>query len=467
MPCQVRITPAARGVRPGARCFAAPPERGRRGSRRQHCPVLARPHLPPRSTPRRDARGAGASAADSADGSEQFVVHVRDARTGQIDCVPRHRPDPRARQGPGQAPRPDQPRLTRTSAIRHRAAPTPSEVAHVIAPRGTGDLEGSGRRQHRPLCVRQPGPAEHGHADRQLHPAGVAGWRARISTSSATTCSTRSTSTMTATAARGHHLSVPLPYQADDAGQLPVQHRADQVAERPDLEQQAVLLGHQGRQARPPRARQEPGLPALQRRASCRRRTTRRSWAARRCNIAAERDQGLRWPAGRGVLRRPWLDLRPRQPAAVPAAEPLRQDGRPGQPARRERHRPAERALDRDPGADLAARAAGQADHRRLDDGQQAAGQHRRRRRRRRLARPARSRRCRGSATRWSTRSSSRWTTRTAGTGRHRCTTSSSRTTTRTPSCPGCCRSCTRACSRTSRRSTSPARSGPTSRRSC
>ncbi len=36
-------------------------------------------------TPRREARGAGASAADSADTSEQFVVHVRDARTGEID----------------------------------------------------------------------------------------------------------------------------------------------------------------------------------------------------------------------------------------------------------------------------------------------------------------------------------------------------------------------------------------------
>jgi hypothetical protein len=36
-------------------------------------------------TPRRDVRGAGASAADSADSSEQFVVHVRDAKTGQID----------------------------------------------------------------------------------------------------------------------------------------------------------------------------------------------------------------------------------------------------------------------------------------------------------------------------------------------------------------------------------------------
>ncbi len=72
-----------------------------------------------------------------------------------------------------------------------------------------------------------------------------------------------------------------------------------------------------------------------------------------------ERDDGLCRAARRGVLCRPWLDLRPRQPAPVPAAERLRQVGRAGQPARSQRDQQAERAFDRDPGPDLPARAAG------------------------------------------------------------------------------------------------------------
>jgi hypothetical protein len=37
------------------------------------------------AAPGRDARAADASAADSAESSEQLVVHVKDAKTGQID----------------------------------------------------------------------------------------------------------------------------------------------------------------------------------------------------------------------------------------------------------------------------------------------------------------------------------------------------------------------------------------------
>jgi hypothetical protein len=57
---------------------------------------------------------------------------------------------------------------------------TPRSHQHVLPPRSTGDLEGSGRRQHRRLRVRQPGPAGHGHADRQLHPAAGSSRRTQL-----------------------------------------------------------------------------------------------------------------------------------------------------------------------------------------------------------------------------------------------------------------------------------------------
>ena len=67
-------------------------------------------------------------------------------------------------------------------------------------PRGAGDLEGSGRRQHRPLRVREPGRARHRHAHRQLRAAPGAGGRAELLRVRRRRPATRSTSTTTTTA---------------------------------------------------------------------------------------------------------------------------------------------------------------------------------------------------------------------------------------------------------------------------
>ena len=105
------------------------------------------------------------------------------------------------------------------------------------------------------------------------------------------------------------------------------------------------------------------------------------------------RDHGVRRAARRGLLRRPGLDLRPGRPAAVrEPARPVRAERlrRPG--GRGERHQPPERALDRDPGADLLADQKRPPDHRRVDHGQPPAGQgvgRRQRRERRQRAVPA------------------------------------------------------------------------------
>ena len=120
----------------------------------------------------------------------------------------------------------------------------------------------------------------------------------------------------------------------------------------------------------------------------------------------------------------------------------------------------AQRALDRDPGADPGS------DARRLDpdrpDGRRrCSGSGARRAAARRgcstrprtsAPSPGRGCRCPGSATRCSTRSSCRWARRTSGTRWTRRRTRSSPSTSSTPSSRSCCRCCTRACSRTSRR---------------
>ncbi len=109
---------------------------------------------------------------------------------------------------------------------------------------------------------------------------------------------------------------------------------------------------------------------------------------------------GLRWPARRGLLRRPRLDLRPRQPATDPGTQRLRQGAWADLGGRGELDQVPERALDRAAGGYLEDHRAEPAGHRRLDDaragGASASG----------TAAAAtgpgaaRTRRCRGSATR-------------------------------------------------------------------
>ena len=78
------------------------------------------------------------------------------------------------------------------------------------------------------------------------------------------------------------------------------------------------------------------------------------SLAARRGAQPGRRDQRVRRAARRGLLRRPGRDLRPGRPAAVrEPARPVRAERLFRTRGRGERHQPPERALDRDPGADL------------------------------------------------------------------------------------------------------------------
>ena len=69
----------------------------------------------------------------------------------------------------------------------------------IQPPRGAADQQGSRRRQHRPVRVRQPRQAGYGHDHRQLHPAGRAGRRPELQRLRRRALATRSISTTTAT----------------------------------------------------------------------------------------------------------------------------------------------------------------------------------------------------------------------------------------------------------------------------
>ena len=102
--------------------------------------------------------------------------------------------------------------------------------------------------------------------------------------------------------------------------------------------------------------RSEPGqraaLPALQHRAAVH--AGLRQPGRRRGQQPGRRDRRVRRPARRGLLRRPGRDLRPGRPAAVrEPARPVRAERLFRTGGRGERDQPPERALDRDPGADL------------------------------------------------------------------------------------------------------------------
>ena len=120
-----------------------------------------------------------------------LVAYVRDAHTGEVRV---HGRRPRGRRARPRTRRPHRPRRPWRN--------------DVVAPRSTGDLEGSGRRQHRRLRVRQPRQPEHRHADRQLHPAPAAGRRPELLRVRRRRRSTRSTS-RTGQGRGGHHLQVP------------------------------------------------------------------------------------------------------------------------------------------------------------------------------------------------------------------------------------------------------------------
>ena len=128
--------------------------------------------------------------------------------------------------------------------------------------------------------------------------------------------------------------------------------------ERPELEPAADLQRHarplqegrqgrEGRQEQAGRARHEHPDAARQHRAALD--AELRRARGRRGHEPAGRDQGLRRPARRSVLRRPRLDLRPRRAASVQSVPPDPARPRtPGVDALEE----LQHALDRDPGAD-------------------------------------------------------------------------------------------------------------------
>ena len=185
---------------------------------------------------------------------------------------------------------------------------------------------------------------------------------------------------------------------------VPLQHRADHLARQPELEPAADLHAHacpveQERQREGSgRARQQHPDAARQHRAAL-------DAELRRPRVGGghepvRRDQGLRRPAGRPVLRRPRLDLRPGRAASVqpvppdPAAAAAGVDG-----AAELQH-----ALDRPARPDLAARAGPEHDGRHLRERRARAEDASSRRTGRRTG-TARGCRSPGSGTRSSTRS--------------------------------------------------------------
>ena len=157
-------------------------------------------------------------------------------------------------------------------------------------------------------------------------PAGGPGRRARPSSSSATTSSTRSTSTTTVTG-RPTSPTSSRSIDAHEPQHVPLQHRPDQLADRPELEQtpalhvtridadgEAKVLGRTSR-ARP--ATSGRARPRTTR--NSRRKRSTRCRAARRCSRATQRP----------LLCRHRIDLRPRRPAPDPEPPPDQDAGGP------------------------------------------------------------------------------------------------------------------------------------------
>ena len=196
----------------------------------------------------------------------------------------------------------------------------------------------------------------------------------------------------------GHHLRVRLQDRPGRPGYVPVQHRPDHVTDQLELEPQADGTRSPAWTARaatfsaagllcPPCNIGPLSTPNYEK-ALARPAVHTLSDGSR--VFAGQRAEGFYVDLG--------LDLRPRQPAAVPEPQRLRQAG--ARRARRQRHQVPERPLHRHPGADIPGHGARTAGHRRLDDRVEAAGPPARHRRRPETSTPARSTRSRGSATR-------------------------------------------------------------------
>ena len=209
-------------------------------------------------------------------------------------------------------------------------------LLHVFPSRSAGDLQGSGRRQHGRLRVRQPRQARHRHPDRQLRPAAGTGGRPellRVRRRRPLPDPHRQQRRRL----RRHDLLVQVHHHGGRPGHVPVQHRPDRVAGQPELEPPPVLHRRPvAPRAQPADAGLEPGLPAVQHRPAVHPGLPGARRAGRA--LAARRREGLRRTARRGLLRRPRLDLRPRGPAPVrQRPQPLRPAQVPDQRPRGER----------------------------------------------------------------------------------------------------------------------------------
>ena len=190
--------------------------------------------------------------------------------------------------------------------------------SHREAP---GDLEGPGRRQHRPVRLRQPGQARHRHDHRQLHPARGPGRRPellRVRRRRAL----RDQHRQQRRRRRRHHLPVPVPDTRQEPEHVPLQHRPDHAPRQPQLEPHQTYTGHPDRRAWPsqgPRLQTSPCPPV-----NIGPRSTP-NYAALAQAAVHTLSGGSKVFAGqrrRRLLRRPRLDLRPRRPAAVPEPAP-------------------------------------------------------------------------------------------------------------------------------------------------
>ena len=146
---------------------------------------------------------------------------------------------------------------------------------------------------------------------------------------SATMCCTRSTSTTPARACRRSPTSSSSPPRSLDPRHVPLQHRTDHLLAdtgySPTWNRRQTYTvtridtdPDDGQSTSTPISPPGSGGASPARRAtsaSARRPTTRP--CRRRPSIAVERADRLRRPAGRGLLRRPGLHLRPRRPAAA------------------------------------------------------------------------------------------------------------------------------------------------------
>ena len=149
----------------------------------------------------------------------------------------------------------------------------PERRHRVEPPRGAADLGGSERRQHRPVRVPEPGPAEHGHDHRQLDPGRGSGRRPEL----VHVLAEREVQDQHRPDGRrpaGHRLRVPL--QPHGRPSVPGQHRPELV----DVAEQEALRPREDA-AEQHRPALDPELPQPRRRSrSCGRTASRSSPAS-------------------------------------------------------------------------------------------------------------------------------------------------------------------------------------------